>query len=73
MPRLHGCRGAAMYMDVLYVVCASLQGCNLLEQCRSNCRGAHKRRYTGCSVCMLQKVALSADKSRIAMAIFKES
>ncbi len=30
MPRLHGCRGAAMYMDVMYVVCA----------------GAHKRRCT---------------------------
>jgi hypothetical protein len=31
--------------DVQYVVCASLQGCNLIEQCRSNCRGAYKRRW----------------------------
>jgi len=27
-------------MDVGYADNASLQGCNLLEQCRSNCRGA---------------------------------
>ncbi len=26
-------------MEVMYVVCASLQGCNLLEQCRNNYRG----------------------------------
>jgi len=29
-----------IHMDVMYAGFASLQGCNLLEQCRSNCRGA---------------------------------
>jgi hypothetical protein len=29
-----------MYRDVRYADFASLQGRNLLEQCRSNCRGA---------------------------------
>jgi hypothetical protein len=27
--------------DVLYAGFALLHGCNLVEQCRSNCRGAH--------------------------------
>jgi hypothetical protein len=32
-----------MYRDVRYTDFASLQGGNLLEQCRSNCRGAQNR------------------------------
>jgi hypothetical protein len=30
----------AITMDGMYAGFASLQGCNLVEQCRSNCRGA---------------------------------